>query len=413
MAFESGLSGLNAASQSLDVIGNNVSNAGTVGFKQSRVLFSDVFASSLNGSGATAIGIGTQVAAIEQEFTQGAITVTNNPLDIAVNGKGFFRLSDNGTISYTRNGQFHLDNAGYIVTSDNLKVTGYGVDVNGNIVPTAPAPMQISNAQLPPTPTSSFRSSLNLDSSEALPVTALFNASDPTSYNNSTSGSVIDSLGNSHVFTMYFVKTATAGQWDLHATVDGTAVANVDLGGGAGLPVNVNFNASGALTTAMPISPVALTIAGGATSPLNFALDFSGTTQFGASFAVNSLVQDGFASGRLAGFNVGADGVMVGHYTNGQSRNLGQVVLASFSDPRGLRPTGNGRWDETADSGLPVVGAPGTGDLGAMQASATESSNVDLTAELVNMITAQRIYQANAQSIKTQDAVLQTLVNLK
>ncbi len=413
MAFQSGLSGLNAASQSLDVIGNNVSNAGTVGFKQSRVLFSDVFANSLNGSGSTAIGIGTQVAAIEQEFTQGAITVTNNPLDIAVNGKGFFRLSDNGTISYTRNGQFHLDNAGYVVTSGNLKVTGYGVDATGTIIPTAPVPLQISSAQLAPTPTSSFKSSLNLNSSEALPATGVFNATDPTSYNDSTSGSVIDSLGNSHVFTMYFVKTAVAGQWNLHATVDGTAPANVNLGAGAGTPINVNFNSSGALTTAMPISPVALTIAGGATSPLNFGLDFTGSTQFGASFAVNSLVQDGFASGRLSGFNVAADGVMVGHYTNGQSRNLGQVVLANFSDPRGLKPMGDGRWNETADSGLPVVGAPGSGDLGAVQASATESSNVDLTAELVNMITAQRIYQANAQSIKTQDAVLQTLVNLK
>jgi flagellar hook protein FlgE len=413
MAFESGLSGLNAASQSLDVIGNNVSNAGTVGFKQSRVLFSDVFANSLNGSGSTAIGIGTQVAAIEQEFTQGAITVTNNPLDIAVNGKGFFRLSDNGTISYTRNGQFHLDSAGYVVSSDNLKVTGYSVDASGNIVPTAPGPMQISNAQLPPTPSSSFKVSLNLDSSEALPATGVFNATDPTSYNDSTSGSVIDSLGNSHVFTMYFVKTATAGQWNLHATVDGTATTNVNLGAGAGNPVNLNFNSSGALTTAMPISPVALTIGGGAASPMSFGVDLNGSTQFGASFAVNSLTQDGFASGRLAGFNVGADGVMVGHYTNGQSRNLGQFVLANFSDPRGLKPVGNGRWDETADSGLPVVGAPGSGDLGAVQASATESSNVDLTAELVNMITAQRIYQANAQSIKTQDAVLQTLVNLK
>ncbi|MCE9642310.1 MAG: flagellar hook protein FlgE [Betaproteobacteria bacterium] len=413
MAFQTGLSGLNAASQSLDVIGNNVANAGTVGFKQSRVLFSDVFANSLNGSGASAIGIGTQVAAIEQDFTQGAVTTTSNPLDIAINGKGFFRLSDNGTISYTRNGQFHLDNAGYIVNSENLQITGYGVDASGNIVPTAPAPMQLSNAQLPPTPTTGFRVSLNLDSSETLPATAVFNAADPTSYNDSTSGSVIDSLGNSHVFTLYFVKTAIAGQWDLHATVDGTAVANVDLGAGAGNPINLNFSSSGALTTAMPIAAVALTVGGGAVSPLTFSTDFSGSSQFGASFAVNSLIQDGFASGRLAGFNVSADGIMVGHYTNGQSRNLGQFVLANFSDPRGLKPLGGGRWDETADSGLPVVGAPGSGDLGAVQASATESSNVDLTAELVNMITAQRVYQANAQSIKTQDAVLQTLVNLK
>jgi flagellar hook protein FlgE len=413
MAFQSGLSGLNAASQSLDVIGNNVSNAATVGFKQSRVLFSDVFANSLNGSGASAIGIGTKVAAVEQEFTQGAITVTNNPLDIAINGKGFFRLSENGVISYTRNGQFHIDDAGFIVTADNLQVTGYGVDAAGNIVPTSPAAMQVSSTQLAPTPTSAFRSSLNLDSSESLPATALFNANDPTSYNDSTSGSVIDSLGNSHVFTMYFVKTAVAGQWDLHSTVDGTAVANVNLGAGAGLPINLNFNSGGALTTAMPIGAVALTIGGGAASPLTFSLDFSGTTQFGAGFAVNSLVQDGFKSGRLAGFNVSADGTIVGNYTNGQSRNLGQFALASFADQRGLSPLGSGRWAETADSGLPVVGAPGSGDLGAVQASATESSNVDLTAELVNMITAQRIYQANAQSIKTQDAVLQTLVNLK
>lgn len=413
MAFQSGLSGLNAASQSLDVIGNNVANAATVGFKQSRALFSDVFANTLSGSGSNAVGIGTKVAAIEQQFTQGAITVTNNPLDVAINGKGFFRLSDAGTISYTRNGQFHLDNNGYVVNSEDLQLTGYGVDASGNIVPTAPVPLQISNAQLPPTPTSVFRSSLNLDSSEAVPTTGVFSATDPTSYNDSTSGTVIDSLGNSHVLTMYFVKTAVAGQWNLHATVDGTAVANVDLGAGAGLPVTLNFNSSGALTTAMPLAGVDLTVGGGAVTPLTFDVDFNGSTQFGANFAVNSLYQDGFASGRLAGFNISGDGVIVGHYTNGQSRNLGQLVLASFSDPRGLAPVGSTRWEETATSGLPVVGSPATGDLGAVQAAATESSNVDLTAELVNMITAQRVYQANAQSIKTQDSVLQTLVNLK
>lgn len=413
MAFDTGLSGLNAASQSLDVIGNNVANAATVGFKQSRTLFSDVFANSLSGSGANAIGIGTKVAAIEQEFTQGSITVTNNPLDIAVNGKGFFRLSDSGAISYTRNGQFHLDNNGFITNTQGLQVTGYGVDASGTIVPTAPVPLQISSSQLAPTPTANFNSSLNLNSSEAVPTIAVFSANVPTSYNDSTSGTVFDSLGNSHVFTMYFVKTATAGQWDLHATVDGTAVANVNLGAGAGLPVPLNFNSTGALTTAMPVTPVNLTIGGGAASPLAINLNFTGSTQFGANFAVNSLSQDGFASGRLAGFNIGGDGVIVGQYTNGQSKNLGQLVLANFSDPRGLSPSGSTDWNETSTSGLPVVGAPSSGDFGALQSAAVESSNVDLTAELVNMITAQRIYQANAQSIKTQDAVLQTLVNLK
>jgi flagellar hook protein FlgE len=420
MSFNSGLSGLNAAAQNLDVIGNNIANSGTVGFKQSRALFADVFANSLNGSGSTAIGIGTQVAAIEQEFTQGAISTSSNPLDMAVNGKGFFRLSDGGAASYTRNGQFHLDNAGYVVTSNNLQVTGYGVDSSGTVVPTAPVALQISSSQLPPTVTSSFATSLNLDARQTVPATAVFNTADPTSFNNTTSGSVIDSLGNSHVFTMYFVKTATAGQWDLHATIDGGATSTVDLGGtpippaltGAGVPVQLNFDTSGALTTTMPLTPVALTVTGGANN-ISMDLNFSGSTQFGAGFAVNSLVQDGFASGRLAGFNIGADGVIVGNYTNGQSRNLGQFVLANFADPSGLSPLGNGRWEETSESGLPVVGTPGAGDLGAVQSLATESSNVDLTAELVNMITAQRAYQANAQSIKTEDQVLQTLVNLK
>jgi flagellar hook protein FlgE len=413
MAFQSGLSGLNAASQYLDVIGNNVANSSTVGFKQSRILFTDVYANSLNGSGASQVGIGTKVAAVEQDFTQGAISTTSNPLDIAVTGKGFFRLSDNGTLSYARNGQFHLDNAGFVVTAENLNVTGYTVDASGAIVAAAPAPMQVSNAQLPPTPTSSFRITLNLDSTKNPPSTAVFDETDPSSYNDSTSGSVIDSLGNSHVFTLFFVKTATPGQWDLHSSVDGTALANVDLGAGAGSPINLNFDTSGVLTTAMPIAGVGLTVGGGAVTPLNFRLDFSGTSQFGASFAVNSLVQDGFTSGRLAGFNVSATGIMIGNYTNGQSRNLGQFVLSNFSVPRGLTPLGGGRWGETSDSGMPVVAAPGSGDLGAIQSSATENSNVDLTVELVNMITAQRVYQANAQTIKTQDQVLQTLVNLK
>ena len=413
MGFQTGLSGLNAASQSLDVIGNNIANAATVGFKESRTLFSDVFANSLGGSGSNSVGIGVKVAAIEQQFTQGAVTASNNPLDIAVNGKGFFRLDDNGTVSYSRNGQFHLDNAGYIVTNEGFKVTGYSIDAAGNIVPTSPVPIQLSSNQLAPTSTTNFRASLNLDSREAVPTTAVFNATDPTSYSDSTSGTVYDSLGNTHVFTQYFVKTAVAGDWDMHATVDGTAAANVDLGAGAGNPITVSFDTSGALTTAMPIAGVALTVAGGAVSPLTLALDFSGTTQFGANFGVNSLFQDGFASGRLAGFNMGGDGIMVGRYTNGQSRNLGQIVLASFANPQGLKPLGNNRWDETSGSGIPVVGAPSSGDLGAVQSAATESSNVDLTAELVNMITAQRVYQANAQSIKTQDSILQTLVNLR
>lgn len=413
MGFQTGLSGLNAASQALDVIGNNVANANTVGFKSARPLFSDVYATSLSGGSGNAVGIGTKVSGIEQQFTQGNIAVTNNPLDLAINGSGFFRISENGAITYSRNGQFRLDNAGFVVTPDNRNVTGYGVDATGAIIPSSPVPLQVSSAQLSPTPTTNFKVNLNLDSRATPPATAIFSAIDPTSFNNSTSGTVYDSLGNSHVATYFFVKTATAGQWALHATVDGTAVANVDLGAGAGNPVNLNFNTSGVMTTAMPITPVALTIGGGAVTPMSFALDFAGSTQFGANFAVNSLSQDGFTSGRLAGFNVSGDGVIVGRYTNGQTKKLGQVLLTSFANPAGLKPIGNNRWEETVDSGSPVVGTPGAGSLGGMQSAAVEDSNVDLTAELVNMITAQRFYQANAQTIKTQDAVLQTLVNLR
>jgi flagellar hook protein FlgE len=258
-----------------------------------------------------------------------------------------------------------------------------------------------------------FSAGLNLDARATPPTIAVFNPADPTSFTSSTSGTVYDSLGNSHVFTMYFVKTATVGQWNLHGTVDGTAASNVNLGAGAGNPAVLNFNSSGALTTTMPLNPVSLTVGGGATTPLAFSLDFQGSTQYGSGFNVNAMNQDGYTSGRLTGFNIAGDGQILGQYSNGQGKTLGQVVLTNFANPQGLAPVGNNQWQETGESGLPLVGAPGSGSLGALQAAAVEDSNVDLTAELVSMITAQRVYQANAQSIKTQDQVLQTLVNLK
>ena len=412
MGFQSGLSGLNAASRNLDVIGNNVANANTVGFKGARALFTDVFAASLTGAGTGQVGIGTKVSRIQQEFTQGNISVTNNPLDVAINGGGFFRLSDNGTITYSRNGQFHLDSAGYIVSADNLQLTGYPIDTNGNVIPSSPQPLQLSTADIPPQATTAFDATLNLDS-RATPIAVAFNAADPATYTSSTSGSVYDTLGNSHVFTMYFIKTATGGQWSVQGTVDGGVVASVNLGAGAGNPATLNFNSSGVLTTGMPFAGVSVAVAGGAVTPLTFDLDFTGSSQFGSGFGVSSLAQDGYTSGRLTGFNIGGDGVLVGRYSNGQAAQLGQIVLANFANPSGLQSLGNNQWEETSDSGLAVVGAPQTSSLGALQSAAQEDSNVDLTQELVNMITAQRVYQANAQTIKTQDQVLQTLVNLR
>jgi flagellar hook protein FlgE len=383
-----------------------------VGFKGSQAQFADVFANSLTAGGASQIGIGTKLASVSQQFSQGNISVSSNALDVAINGKGFYRLEQNGVASYTRNGQFHFDPQGYLVNTDGLFLTGYGADANGNVLPSAPAPIQVSFADVPPQVTSDFRLGMNFDARETPPPTPAFDPNDATSYNFSTSGNVYDTLGNAHVFTMYFVRNAAAGQWQMHATVDGTAPGNVDLGAGAGAPMTVNFDNTGRLTTAMPFN-VSLTVASGAVTPLAYTFELTDSTQFGAPFGVNTLDQDGFTSGRLAGFNVGDDGMIVGRYTNGQTRDLGQLVLADFRNPQGLKPIGNNLWEESSDSGLPIVGTPGSGSLGALQASAVEDSNVDLTAELVAMITAQRVYQANAQTIKTQDAILQTIVNLR
>ncbi len=412
MGFQSGLSGLNAASKNLDVIGNNVANAQVVGFKGSVTQFADVFAASLGGGGANQIGIGSKVQNVAQVFNQGNVTPTNNPLDIAITGRGFFRLDDGGAIAYSRNGQFQLDSQGFVVNSQGLNLTGYGVDVNGNIINATPGPIRFDTADIAPRATDEFRATLNLDSRSLQPAVAVFDPNNTQSFNFTTSGTTYDTLGNPHVFTLYFVRTATPGVWNAHSTVDGGPVTDVDLGAGAGAPVALSFDANGVLTTPMPLN-ASLTIASGAVTPLAFPLNFTGTTQYGAVSSVNALSQTGYTSGRLIGFNVAQDGVIVGRYSNGQSRNLGQVVLADFVNAQGLSPLGDNLWAETAQSGLPVVGSPGSGTLGNLQSAAVEDSNVDLTAELVNLITAQRNYQANAQTIKTQDAVLQTLVNLR
>ena len=361
MGFQQGLSGLNAASKSLDVIGNNVANANTVGFKESQAQFADVYANSLTGAGASQVGIGTKVAQVAQQFSQGNITASSNPLDVAINGGGFFRMSNNGTIAYARNGQFQLDKAGYIVNATGSRLTGYGVNASGVLATGAPTDLNINTADLTPNTTTKVKALLNLNSGSTVPVTTPFNMADPATYNNSTAVSVYDSLGNAHTLQTFYVKTG-AGAWNVYASTDG---------GAASLISPLNFNSSGTLTTAMPLTvPVAVTT--GATTPFNVALDFTGTTQYGSSFSVNALKQDGYTSGRLSGFNISADGTIIGRYTNGQSATLGQVVLANFTDPNGLQPLGNNLWSETATSGPALVGTPNSGSLGVLQSSAVE-----------------------------------------
>ena len=408
MSFQQGLSGLNAASKNLEVIGNNVSNSSTVGFKQSRAEFADVYANSLTGTGASQIGIGTKIATVAQQFTQGNITNTNNSLDIAINGGGFFRMSTNGSITYSRNGQFQMDKDGYIVNAEGQRLTGYVADSSGALSTGAPAEININTADLTPLASTETTGSFNLDSRSSNLTAAGFDPNDPTTYHNSTAVTIYDSLGNAHTLQNYFVKTG-AGTWDVFNTVDGVSTTVLPA------PTAVmTFTGTGVSPTSVPATPtISYSPTTGATSPQTISLDYSNSTQFGSSFSINSLSQDGYASGHLAGFNIGKDGKIIGRYTNGQSQTLGQVVLANFANPNGLQQLGGNSWSESSSSGPALVAAPNTGGLGVLQASAVEDSNVDLTAELVNMITAQRVYQANAQTIKTQDQVLQTLVNLR
>ncbi len=414
MSFQQGLSGLNGAAKNLDVIGNNVANANTSGFKLGTAVFGDVFAASLGGGGGTQVGIGTQITSVNQQFTQGNISLSNNPLDIAINGQGFFRMSDDGAITYTRNGGFSVDKNGYVVASRGQNLTGFEAR-NGAIVPGVLVNLQLSSADLLPKASTTASVGANLSSTDPIMDPASFDATKPNTYNFSTASTCYDSLGQAHTMTYYFNKAsvdvlANTATWYTNVYIDGVD-ANNPQGKTAASASVLTFDGQGTLTSATNLTKVA-SFANGA-KDLSITMDYSDVTQFGSGFGVNSLSQDGYASGRLSGYNIGNDGIILGRYTNGQSQMLGQVALSNFVNPQGLSPLGDSMWAESATSGIPLTGAPGSASLGQVQSGAKEDSNVDLTSELVNMITAQRVYQANAQSIKAQDAVLQTLVNLK
>ena len=411
MSFQHGMSGIAAAAKNLDVIGNNVANANTVGAKASRAEFADLYANSINGisgvntgivSGANT-GIGVTVASIAQQFSQGDIVSTQNPLDMAINGRGFFRVVDDGMVQYTRNGQFRMDKDGYIVTAQGARLTGHSADANGILSNGMPTDLRISVADLAPKQTASARAQLNLDATEQT-IGAAFNSTNPDTYHSSMSLSVYDSLGRDHQVTLYFRKAA-ANSWSVHAAADG-----VDI---PGLASTLQFDAAGRLTA--PAGPFNLTIPVGADAgnTMTFAMDLTEATQFGSAFAINNITQDGSGAAKLAGFAADDSGMLVGRYTNGQTRPLGQVVLANFMNPQGLVPLGNNVWVEGEASGQPTLGTPGSGIIGAIESAAVENSNIDLTAELVNMINAQRVYQANAQTIRTHDQLMQTIVNMR
>jgi len=419
MSFQQGLSGLNASSKNLEVIGNNVANANTIGAKESRAEFADMYASAING---TSIGIGVNLQAVTQQFTQGNITTSDSPLDLAINGNGFFEVSNGSQTLYTRNGQFQADKDGFIANNAGLKLVGYPAAKDGTIQPGAAVPLQLPTGGVDPNPTSKVTIEMNLDARKATtlasPVpTPQVDFSDATTYNDATSVTVFDAKGQDVALTYYFQKSAT-DTWNVYATANGTSV-NVD-GLGNPLPVTtIAFPPNGGTPTA-PLGTVAMTIpsttnAAGATTLAipGVALDVTGATQFGSTFGVTSMAQDGYTAGQLTSVSIEKSGIVMATYSNGQSKPAGQLELATFRNPQGLSPLGGNLWARSYTSGDPTVGTPGTGNIGQLQAGALEESNTDLTGELVNMITAQRVYQANAQTIKTQDQVLQTLVNLR
>ncbi|MYN44232.1 flagellar hook-basal body complex protein [Pseudoduganella sp. FT93W] len=517
--FQQGLSGLNSASKSLDVIGNNIANASTVGFKGSQAQFADLYANSLNGVSGNNAGIGVTTAKLAQQFTQGNIETSTNPLDVSINGGGFFREVVNGAVQYSRNGQFHEDNTHTLVNAQGAQLTGYLSNAAGVILLGAPVPLTLDKSDLTPVQTTTANFQLNLSSAEKVPATIPFDAGDPTSYNKQTVLNVYDSLGTSHIMTTYYVKT-DANTWDVYAAADnkeivsGSVAAAINSDGtvqgartayndavratppdvaaiasAAGAYASAAYNsmltaasvppaaasqaqldaltaafsaldptASGSITGMTPdqinaklsaaitvpaikvgtllfdkngaLNPQAMALMTppqtlpfnislpifpdtGAQQPMVVSTTFDKTTQYGSVTNDLGSVQNGYSAGSWQRYAIDENGVILGQYSNGKSRAMGQICLANFASVDGLTPLGNNAWSESSASGTPTVGVPNAGSMGKLRASSVETSNVDLTAELVNMITAQRVYQANAQTIKTQDSVLQTLVNLR
>jgi flagellar hook protein FlgE len=424
MAFRIALSGLDAASTDLEVTGHNIANASTVGFKESRAEFADIYANSINDVSSSVPGRGVRVTRVAQQFGQGSTEFTSNNLDLAINGEGFYVMQDSdGAYSYTRAGAFSVDRDGYVVnqtgahlqvfprigTTGSLFNTGTTTDLNLPVVSGTPQA------------TTSVDTTLNLGASETVPTVLLDPTApgfsfppDPLSYNHSTATTIYDSLGTAHTATMFYSKVAN-NQWNAFTFVDGN---NITVGGNA--YADVQFDTAGALLTSTGdvdalgnITLDTFNPGGGAADIVGLTFDYNATTQFGSEFAVNELTQDGFTSGRLSGVEVDASGVVFARFTNGQSEALGKIALARFNNVQGLRQAGDTSWAESFTSGDVQLGEAGTSSYGVIQSGALENSNVDLATQLVNLITAQRNFQANAQVITTADAITQSVINIR
>jgi flagellar hook protein FlgE len=405
MTFRVALSGLNAASADLGVTANNIANSATTGFKESRTEFAELFAVSSQGVATLAAGSGVRVSDISQQFSQGNVDFTDNNLDLAISGSGFFTMSDGGALAYTRAGAFKTDSDGNVVNAQNQRLQVYPPLLGGGFNTGSLSDLRLVSGESAPAATTNIEMLMNLPANATVPTTAVFDPSDPSSFNRATSLTVYDSLGAAHTATMYFTKTAAAGEWNSRLYVDGTAV---------GTAQPMAFNNTGQLITPASgdIAFPAHTPATGA-APITLTFDFTGGTQYGTTFSVNNITQDGFTTGRLIGMDIDKSGVVQARFTNGRSLTLGQVALSNFANNNGLQPLADTSWAETFASGQALRGQAGNSGFGLIQSGALEASNVDITTQLVNMITAQRNFQANAQMISTSDSITQTIINIR
>lgn len=402
-SFSIALSGLSAASTDLQVTANNIANADTIGFKSSVAEFADVYAAGGANLNSSEIGEGVRLAQTAQQFTQGNINTTSSDLDMAISGNGFFTLQNADGISYTRNGQFSLDANGNVVSPSGSALQVYPPLAQGGFNTGALSDLNLQTAQSQPLATSTGVVSVNLPAGATPPTVAPFDPTNSLTYNTSTSTTVYDSLGNSYPATFYFSQTAVPDVVDVNMTVNGTQVGGTQT---------LTFNTSGTLT-----APVGGALAfNGFTPPdgasaMNMSFNFGNTTQYGGSFGVNVVSQNGYATGQLSTVAIDAQGIVSAVYTNGRATELGQLAMANFPNPQGLSDLGNTSWAQTFSSGNAILGTASSSGFGSVQSGALESSNVDLTTELVNMITAQRSFDANAQVITTADQESQTVIS--
>jgi len=419
--MSTGVSGLDAESDALGIIGDNVSNSNTVGFKESRAVFEDVMGSAIGAP--DAIGAGVRLTEAQQIFTEGSIQTTGNPTDLALSGDGFFVVQ--GTVAgqtgdfYTRNGQTTLNTNGQLVNPDGLPLQGYMLQPNGQ--PSSQlGPITLATAALPPKATTSMTITANLDANATPPKTPWDPQNPSTTSNFSTGMTIYDSLGNAHAVNVYFVNTAP-GQWDYHALANGSEVSGGTAGQNSEIASgSLSFTSNGAIQS---ITTGSNSVTFNGANPQTLAMNLGsqianggtgldGVTQFGSPSNVSSQSQDGFTSGDLSGVQVDANGKVSGVYTNGQTIAVGQLAIAKFRSNDGLASAGQSLWAATDKSGQAALGTASNGGRGAIVPGALEQSNVDIATQFVGLIQHQRAFEANSKTIQTADQMLQAMMQV-